>query len=387
VPKAVLEAAVAAAKRLRGFALLALLPGVVSAAILAEDRADVMYHGYDGGGLQVDGPSVLVRRGFNDRVSVWGNYYVDMISSASIDVVATASPYEETRQEYSGGIDFLSGKTTMGLSYTYSMEDDYTANTARFGMSQDFFGDLTTLSVSYARGWDDVYRNGDPAFEEHAHRQDWRIDLSQVLTPSMVVSFGYEGITDEGFLHNPYRSARYLDPSSPKGYSYEAEVSPDTKTSSAWALRGMYFLPFRASARAEYRYYTDTWGVDAWHVELGYVQPLSHGVTLDLSYRYYTQTSADFYNDLFPYQNSQNFLSRDKELSPFSSNTLGAGVTYALSGEMLPFFKRGEISLFVDYMQFTYDDFRNVLKGGTPGDEPLYDMDATVVRAFVSFWY
>ena len=292
------EAAVAAAKVLRVAALLALLPLAARAAILPEDRADVMYHGYDGGGLEVNGPSILVRKGFADKVSVWGNYYADMISSASIDVVSTGSPYKETRQEYSGGIDYLSGKTMLGIGYTYSEEDDYIGNTARFSISQDFFGDLTTLGLSYARGWDDVLRNGDPAFEEHSHRQDWRLDLSQVVTPNMVLSLGYEGVTDEGFLHNPYRSARYLDPSSSKGYSYEAEVTPGTKTSSAWAIRTMYYLPYRASARAEYRYYTDTWGVDAWNVELGYVQPLSHGLTLDLTYRYYTQSTSDFYNDL-----------------------------------------------------------------------------------------
>ena len=377
----------AAVKRLRCLALLALVPCFANAAILPEDRADVMYHGYDGGGLEVSGPSVLVRKGFNDKVSVWGNYYADMISSASIDVVATASPYKETRHEYSGGVDFLSGKTLMGVAYIYSDEADYISNTARFGISQDFFGDLTTLGISYARGWNDVLKNGDPAFEEHMHRQDWRVDLSQVITPNMVLNFGYEGVTDEGYLHDPYRSARYLDPSSSKGYSYEAEVTPETKTSSSWAIRGMYYLPYRASARAEYRYYTDTWGVDAWNIEVGYVQPLSHGVTIDLSYRYYTQTTSDFYNDLYPYQNSQNFLSRDKELSAFSSNTLGIGLTYAIGTDLLPFFKRGEVSLFADYIRFTYDDFRDVLKGGTPGDEPLYKMDSTILRAFVSFWY
>src|SRR5512144_2573712 len=204
---------VAAAKALRLAAWLTLLPYVANAAILPEDRLDVMYHGDDGGGLEVQGPSILVRKGFNDRVSMWANYYEDMISSASIDVVATASPYKETRTEYSGGIDFLSGKTMMGLAYIHSSEDDYVANTARFGISQDFFGDLTTLSIAYARGWNDVMKHGDPRFDEHSHRQDWRVDLSQIITPNMVMNFGYEGITDEAYLHDPYRSARYLDPS------------------------------------------------------------------------------------------------------------------------------------------------------------------------------
>ena len=114
-PKVEREAAVAAAKVLRVAALLALLPLAARAAILPEDRADVMYHGYDGGGLEVNGPSILVRKGFADKVSVWGNYYADMISSASIDVVSTGSPYKETRQEYSGGIDYLSGKTMLEI--------------------------------------------------------------------------------------------------------------------------------------------------------------------------------------------------------------------------------------------------------------------------------
>ena len=246
VPKAERGAVVVAAKRIRlaarlAPALIAVLPCFASAAILPEDRADVMYHGYDGGGLEVSGPSVLVRKGFNDKVSVWGNYYMDMISSASIDVVATASPYDETRKEYSGGIDYLSDKTMMGFAYIRSEEDDYLANTARFGISQDFFGDLTTLGISYARGWNDVMMNGDPTFKEHTTRQDWRVDLSQIITPNLVLNFGYEGITDDGYLHDPYRSARYLDPTSAKGFSYESEVTPGTKTSSAWAIRGMYY--------------------------------------------------------------------------------------------------------------------------------------------------
>ena len=59
------------------------------AAVLPEDRADFMYHGYDGDGLNVGGPSVLVRKSIADKVSVWGNYYIDSVTSASIDVVTT----------------------------------------------------------------------------------------------------------------------------------------------------------------------------------------------------------------------------------------------------------------------------------------------------------
>ncbi|NJN51929.1 MAG: DUF3570 domain-containing protein [Gammaproteobacteria bacterium] len=367
--------------------VLCLAAPPVAAAVLPADRADVMYHGYDGGGLTVEGPSVLVRKGFADKVSVWGNYYVDMISSASIDVVTTASPYDEERTEVSAGVDYLYGKTFMGLSYTNSDESDYTSNNVRFGISQDFFGDLTTLGISYVRGWDEVRRNGDDEFGEEIDRQSYRVDVSQVITKNMVLNLNYEGITDEGFLNNPYRSVRYVDPSSARGYSYEAEIYPRTKTSSSIAARSVYYLPYRAAARAEYRYYTDTWGISAWNVEVGYVHPLPKGIMLDVRYRYYDQDAADFYSDLFPRQNYQNFLARDKELSTFTSHTIGMGVTYEFGTRLVPFFKKGEVSLVADFLRLQYDDFRDVRKTTAAGSEPLYELDATVIRAFISVWY
>ena len=93
-----------------------LLSGGAVAGVLPEDRSDVLYHLYEGGGVRIDGPSVLVRKQIGTSVSVVGNYYVDMISSASIDVVTTASPYKEEREQWSLGMDYLRGNTTMSVN-------------------------------------------------------------------------------------------------------------------------------------------------------------------------------------------------------------------------------------------------------------------------------
>src|SRR5690606_10720042 len=93
--------------------------------VLPEDRTDVLYHLYDGGGVQIDGPSLLMRKQVAKNVSVVGNYYVDMVSSASIDVITTASPYTEEREQYSLGMDYLHGNTSMSLGYTSSVESDF----------------------------------------------------------------------------------------------------------------------------------------------------------------------------------------------------------------------------------------------------------------------
>ena len=64
------------------------------AAELPEDRADLMLHSFDGGGVNAWGPALLVRKSLLNKVSLFGTYYVDIVSNASIDVVTTASPYQ-----------------------------------------------------------------------------------------------------------------------------------------------------------------------------------------------------------------------------------------------------------------------------------------------------
>ncbi|MEM6708333.1 MAG: DUF3570 domain-containing protein [Pseudomonadota bacterium] len=362
--------------------------GTAAAAVLPEDKTDVLYHAYSGDGLEVHGPSVLVRKGYKDKVSVWANYYVDMLTSASVDVEATASEYTEERVERSAGVDYLHGKTSIGFSWTNSEEDDYSAHSYRLGVSHDFFGDLTTVGISYARGDDVVRRNGDAVFEEEAGRQVYRVDLTQILTKSLIVNVNYEGVTDEGFLNNPYRQVRYLDPNAARGFSYESELYPNTRTSSAAAVRAMYFLPYRASLKGEFRGYSDSWGISAWNAEVAYVHPFANGLTFDLKYRYYTQDAADFYSDLFPRQQAQNFLARDKELSTFETHTIGAGISYEFETPWLPFFTKGEANLFMDFITFQYADFRNVnIAGDGVGTEPFHSFDAQVLRAYFSFWY
>ena len=358
------------------------------AGVLPDDRADALYHSYDGGGVEITGPSVLVLKNVTQNLALSGNYYVDSISSASIDVVTTASPYTEKRTEYSLGADYMHGNSIMTIAYTNSEEDDYEANTASFGISMDMFGNMTTVSMGYARGWDVVGNNNDPDFSEDVDRQNYLVGLTQVITRDLLMEVNYEAITDEGFLNNPYRSVRYLDPTSSLGYSYEAEVYPNTRTSNALAVRSLYFLPYRASIFAEYRFFDDTWGIRAHNVELGYIHPLSSGWLFEGRYRYYTQNSADFYSDLFPRQNSQNFLARDKELSTFNSNTLGFSVSYDFIQNGWRWVDRGSVNLSYDHIWFKYDDFRDLRDTSAPvGNEPLYKFSADVAQLFISIWF
>lgn len=361
------------------------------AAVLPEDRADLLYHSFDGGGVEISGPSLLIRKKFSENVSATYNFYVDNVSSASIDVITTASPYTEKRTENSASVDYLHEKTVMSLGYTDSAENDFDASTISFNISQDMFGDLTTVSMGYAQGDNTISRSDDDIFVREADTRSYRLSLSQVMTKNLIMAFATETITDEGFLNNPYRSVRFIDSSVPLGYSFQPEVYPNTRTSNAFAIRARYYLAQRAALQGGFRYFTDTWGIEAQTYELGYTLPYNDEWILELSYRYYNQTKADFYSDLFPFGGldnpSQSFLARDKELSTFTSQTFGFGANYEFKKNGTGFIKRGSVNLNYDLILFEYDDFRDITVNANPGEEPLYDFNAGVIRLFVSIWF
>ena len=388
--------------------LCLMLSSHLQAAVLPEERADILYHRYDGGGMEIDGPSVLVRKNFANKVSVWGNYYEDWISGASIDVLTQGSVvldgpvYEEDRVETSIGGNYLHNKTLFSLSHTNSSENDYEANSYAFGVSQDFFGDLSTLSLNYSKGEDEVYRNqrsnGEIVgrdFQGTAEHQRYSVSLTQVITKHMIMSFTGETVVDEGFLRNPYRSFRFLDAQGNEQYQFERY--PTTRTSDAFAIRGLYYLPYRAALRAEYRIFSDSWGIEASNYELAYIHPWEKW-TFEAKYRGYEQTAASFFEDLatLAQAENQNFIGSDKELDAFTNGTFGLGVSYVLDSRYLSWFERSTVNLYWDFLSFDYENYRertqsnSIIAGDdavAPGEEDLYAFDAQVVRLFFSVWY
>jgi hypothetical protein len=371
------------------FVLLGLSAARFAAAgVLPEDRADLLLHSYDGGGVTIQGPSLLVRKQFAQKFSASANYYVDKVQSASIDVVTTASPYEEERTQYSLGLDYLHDRWTMSFGLSNSEENDYVAETVSIGVSQDIFGDLTTVSLGYTLGDDEVSRRGDPTFKDTIERQGYKLGVSQILTKNLLLGLSFETITDEGFLNNPYRQVRYLDSSSAQGYSYEREIYPRTRTSDAGAARLRYYLPWRAAIHGEYRQSSDTWDIASDTVELGYTHPIEPGWMIEGKLRFYSQDKADFYSDLFARSGFQNFIARDKELSTFTSQSLRLAVSYDIVRGGWKFLERGTVNVIYDHLMFDYEDFRDLTgSGAAPGGEPFYTFDANVVQVFVSFWF
>jgi len=379
------------------------------AGVLPEDRVDLLGHNYQGGGVKVYGPAVLIRKKIGENIALNISGDEDFVSSASIDVVTAASPYKEIRKQWSPSVSYLHGKTTYSLSYLKSQEPDYLSNNGSFTISEDMFGDLTTITFGFTRGWDHVRQHlVDKAkktstftdnFIENGNkvtprldRRDYRIGLTQILTKKLIVTANYESAALEGFLRNPYRRVRYGDANA-TAVSYQSELYPHTRSSNAIGLESRYYLNYRASVKLGYRYYSDTWGIRSTTADIEYVHPFeSKHLLTEFGLRYYTQKRATFYSDLFPYADAQNFLARDRELATFNDVTFHVALTWKMPINTKTVFST---SLMYDRIQYNYKDFRDnrdVLVAGklttlAPNKQPFYKYGANVLMLQASLTY
>ena len=128
---------------------------------------------------------------------------------------------------------------------------------------------------------------------------------------------------------------------------------------------------------------------------MGYIHPIANKWIFEGRLRHYSQNSATFYSDLFPFVDSQNFVARDQNLASTSNNTIDGKVTWAFAPEGFLVFKRATASLDISRIQFKYSDFRNIKDynntpaggGYQPGTEPLYGFDAMVYQVYISMFF
>jgi len=379
------------------------------AGVLPEDRIELVGHNYQGGGVTVYGPTVLIRKKIGENLDFNGSFDEDFVSSASIDVVTAASPYKEKRKQWTPGLSYLHGKTTYGINFIKSQEPDYLSNNVSYNISEDMFGDLTTVTLGFTRGRDhvkrhdvdkpnhkdsfsDVFKENNQVVSPRVDRRAYRVGWSQILTKKLIANFNYESTAMEGFLRNPYRRVRFGDPNT-AAVGYQSELYPHTRSSNAIGIEGRYYLNYRASIKLGYRYFSDTWGIRSSTGDIEYLHPFESKHLLgEFGLRYYTQKRATFYSDLFPYIDAQNFLARDRELATFNDYTIHLGLTWKIPLNTKSAFST---SLMYDRIQYNYKDFRDnrdVIVAGKktalpPNQQPFYKYGANVLMLQASFTY
>jgi hypothetical protein len=343
-----------------------LATGPAGAAALPEDRADALFHLYDGGGVKASGPALLVRKSLADRVSLSATYYVDMVSNASIDVVTTASPFKERRTEFGVGLEYTYRDSLLTIAATRSKEPDYIADGVSMDLSQEVFGGMTTVNLGFTRGSDEVGKVGEGFFDSATHWR-YRLGVTQVLTPRWLMSANLEAVSDDGYLGSPYRSALVFGAAVP-------ERNPRTRSSRAIKFGAIGEVLPRTAVRGEYRYFWDNWDIKAHTVELGLSRYVGESFLIDGYVRSYAQSHALFYSDNATSETI--YVSRNRQLSTFNSLGLGAKVSYVYV--RVPGQYEVKAHLGYELVQFKFKDFTDVRTG------QLYEYKANVLQLFLT---
>ena len=347
-----------------------LAAGTGRAVTLPEDSAEAMLHVYKGGGLTASGPALLVRKSMADKVSLSASYYVDAVSSASIDVVTTASPYKETRKEVGFGADYVVRDSQITLSASNSKEPDYQVSSAGIDVSQETFGGMTTVTMGTTRSTDKVGRKGNSGYFDGVTHWQYRLGVTQILTPRWLMSANFEAIADDGFLASPYRVARVFGAAVP-------ERLPRTRSSRAIALRTTVDLGSRDALHGQYRYFWDNWDVKAHTVEAGYRRYLRDRWLGDATVRLYTQDKALFYSDNATAE--MLYVTRNRQFSTYTSVGLGARLSYDWKREPGRYELKAHGSW--ELVNYRYKDYTDVRTG-----QP-YAFNANVLSLYLTATY
>jgi hypothetical protein len=255
----------------------------------------------------------------NDRVTLGARYLVDVVSSASVDVVSQATgTFHDLRQDISVSAGYDDQTRALALGYSFSTEDDWTSHNVSLSGSYDLLEHNLTLSASLAYQTNAITRANSIGFERSLQAYLATLSASYTLTPRDLLQVSLAPSLYHGFQSSPYRYLTVQDQAILENY-------PDTRFRQALVLRYHHYFSGEWALRNHARFYADSYGVESLTVgsEAAWERaPFEWSLAL----RGYGQTRARFYREV--YTAPERYMSRDKELSRFVDVFLGPTFGY-----------------------------------------------------------
>ncbi len=236
---------------------------------------------------------------------------------------------------YSSESDYTSGSLSLQGSF-FLTENKNTMLTLGASVTHDTIEpNLGGGSVSDGDSDNDDEGEGDgdeggsgASFREHKDIVAGLIGVTQVMSKNDIIQLNLSHSRGSGYYSDPYK----LNDNRPGKRDY-------TTVMARW---NHYFDATDGSTRLSYRYYTDTFGINAHTLSLEYVQPFAPGFTVTPLVRLYSQSAADFYvpsNPAIlpdaPDVTGLEYSSYDQRLAAFGAVTLGIKVQKRFADDWL----------------------------------------------------
>lgn len=156
--------------------------------------------------------------------------------------------------------------------------------------------------------------------------------LSQILHKNVQGSLSVDLVKQDGLLSTPFQRVYFSDVADSFIEDFQLadaiEQLPNTRFKVAIGGRLNWYLSESFTVRTFYRYYFDDWGINSHTASIEIPFKLSDKFTLYPSYRFYNQTAADYF---YPYEtavSNYEFYTSDYDLSKYSSNQFGFGISH-----------------------------------------------------------
>ncbi len=158
------------------------------------------------------------------------------------------------------------------------------------------------------------------------------LGFSQILSKKLQGSVSLDLVMQKGLLSTPYHRIYFADV--PDTYienfhlADDVEHLPGARIKAAVGGRLNYYLNETFVARTYYRYYLDDWGISSHTASIEIPVKITGKFTLYPSYRFYSQTAADYFAGYEQHLSSEKRYTSDYDLSEFTANQYGFGISY-----------------------------------------------------------
>lgn len=286
--------------------------------------------------------------------SVGGQYLVDVVSAASVDIVSTASRrWVEVRHAGTLDASYKPGKFGVALDGMLSSEPDYSSVAVGATLSQDLLDDNLTLEFGFGHGHDVAGRAGTPfsVFSRPLDRERLSAGVTLVLDAATIGSCLADVVIENGDPSKPYRYIPLFAPGTPvpRGASVAEVNRLRLSTRPLEQLPGdreRYAIAFRiahrfaaSTLRAEERLYTDSWRMNASSTDLRYLIDLGRRWELGPHLRLHAQSAVNFWQRAYVLRAGFDYpalRTGDRELGPLLGLTLGGTLRWAVGPAQQP---------------------------------------------------
>ena len=322
------------------------LPGVasgVAAQSLPEgSQFRVQYYDYEDrqesgeDRIRVRAPMAWFQIPISEKTQMTGSYTYDSVSGASplyhnTLTGASGTGIEDDRWAADVSVRHDFGGAAVIVGAEMSTEDDYRSRGGSIQTQIPFNNKNTVVSVGLSGSFDEIASTNNPALDERRRAFGGLVGVTQVVDKNSILQSNLTFVFSSGFHSDQYKLQ---------------DNRPRNRDMAAWLTRyNCYLESLEAAIHTDYRFALDSFGLRSHTLETKWYQPVSEGIMLRPSARFYTQNAADFYNQIFPPEDA-GFYTADHRMGAFGGLTLGLKVIANLTDHL-------EVNALYTYIQNT----------------------------------